>query len=71
MANPQFVVGKDHKSNCQNCFVCKKSIHGKKFNRITLQDVLFNIFAENGGSIVGQRTMKNLTTELLSRSKDY
>ena len=40
-----------------------------KFNKRPLHDVLFNMFANNGGSIDGPRTMKNATTELLSRKK--
>ena len=70
MANPKCNVNKCYKLNCKKCFVCKKHNHGNKFDRKLVHGVLFDMFANNGGTIVGHRTIKNVSTKLFKRTKD-
>ena len=62
MRQPQFKL--------RQFFCFQKTYSWGKFYRKPVEDVLSIIFTEKSGTIVGRRTIINVSTELLNRTKD-
>ena len=61
LSNPHEDINIEYSNRCDHCFVCKRSIIGRKFKKVELTALLFGIFSDP------EILKNNLTSDLITK----